>query len=433
VDPMKWLISGGRVVDPACGRDEVADLLLDQGVIAALNPGTAKAAGVKKVDAKGLLVLPGFIDMHCHLREPGFEYKETVATGTAAAVKGGITSVMCMANTDPVNDCASVTARILERASEAALARVYPVGSVSRGMKGENLSEMGELAEAGCVAVSDDGSPVRSGDLMRRAIQYSAAFGMFVIDHAEDLDLTREGVVHEGVFSTMLGLEGIPAAAEVSGIARDIALIREFGGRIHIAHVSTRAGVDLLRKARDEGLSITAETCPHFFTLTHEAVAGYSTDAKVKPPLRDQEDLEAVIEGLAEGTIEVIATDHAPHHRDDKDVEFDLAAFGISGLETALALTLALVRKGLLGLSDAVARWTANPARIAGLPGGSLAEGSPADIVLVDPDREWTVDPSYFLSRGKNTPFRGMTLHGEVVSTFVGGRMVYQRDKGIIR
>jgi len=430
---MKWLISGGRVVDPASGRDEVTDVLLDQGLVAAVRPGIELARGVKKVDAGGLLVLPGFIDMHCHLREPGFEYKETVASGTAAAVKGGITSVMCMANTDPVNDRASVTAQILERASEAGLARVYPVGSVTRGMKGEFLSEMGELAEAGCIAVSDDGYPVQSGEIMRRAVQYSAAFGMFVIDHTEDLDIAGEGVMHEGAVSTMLGLEGIPAAAEVSGIARDVALLREFGGRIHIAHVSTRGGVDIVRKAKGEGLSITAETCPHFFTLTHEAVVGYDTNAKVKPPLRTADDVEAVIEGLADGTLDVIATDHAPHHRDEKDVEFDLAAFGVSGFETALALTLELVRGRRMGLSDAVASWTVNPARIARLPGGAIGEGKPADVILVDPDREWTVDPGAFLSKGKNTPLKGQKLKGETVFTFVGGKMVYDRKKGIIR
>ena len=430
---MKYLISGGRVVDPVSGRDEVTDVLLDRGLIAAVRTGIEPAKGLKRFDAAGLLVLPGLIDMHCHLREPGFEYKETVASGTAAAVKGGITSVMCMANTDPVNDRASVTAHILQCASEAGLARVYPIGSVTKGMKGESLSEMGELSEAGCVAVSDDGYPVKGGEIMRRAIEYSAAFGMFVIDHAEDLDLAGEGVMHEGPVSTMLGLEGIPASAEVSGIARDITLLREFGGRVHIAHVSTRAGVDLIRDAKGEGLSITAETCPHFFTLTHTAVAGYITDAKVKPPLRTEDDVEAVIEGLADGTLDVIATDHAPHHKDEKDVEFDLAAFGISGFETALALTLELVRSRRLELSDAVAKWTVNPARIAGLPGGAVAEGKPADVILVDPDREWTVDPDAFLSKGKNTPFGGMKLHGEVVCTFVEGRRVYHRDEGIIR
>jgi len=430
---MKWLISSGRVIDPASGRDEVTDILVDGDIVTAVKPGIKPGGEVRKLDGKGLLVLPGFIDMHCHLREPGFEYKETVASGAAAAVKGGITSVMCMANTDPVNDCASVTSYILDRASEAGFARVYPIGSVSRGMKGEFLSQMGELAEAGCVAVSDDGSPVRSGEIMRRAIQYAAAFGLFVIDHAEDLDITGEGVMHEGSVSTLLGLEGIPASAEAAGISRDLSLVREFGGRIHIAHVSTRAGVELIRNAKREGLRVTAETCPHFFTLTHEAVMGYNTNSKVKPPLRTADDVEAVIAGLADGTIDVIATDHAPHHRDEKEVEFDLASFGISGLETALSLTMGLVRNGRLNILDAVAKWTINPAGITGLPGGSLAEGKPADIVLVDLDREWTVDPAGFLSRGKNTPFSGMTLHGEVAGTFVGGRLVYHREKGILK
>lgn len=430
---MKWLVSSGRIIDPASGRDEEADLLIDGGTIAALGPGITPPRGAKVIDGKGFLVLPGFIDMHCHLREPGFEYKETIASGTAAAVKGGITSVMCMANTEPVNDGAAVTSYILERAAEAGLARVYPIGAVSRGIKGEALSEMGELADAGCVAVSDDGSPVRRGEILRRAIRYASAFGLLVIDHAEDLEITGEGVMHEGSMSTLLGLEGIPAAAEAAGIARDLGLVREFGGRIHIAHVSTRAAVDLIREAREDGLGVTAETCPHFFSLTHEAVTGYNTNAKVKPPLRTAEDVEAVISGLADGTIDVIATDHAPHHRDEKEVEFDLAAFGISGFETALSLTLELVRKGRLGLMEAVGKWTSSPARIAGLPGGALAEGRPADIILVDPEREWTVDPARFLSRGKNTPFAGMKVHGEVVATFVGGRMVYHRNEGILR
>jgi dihydroorotase len=430
---MKWLISNGRIVDPASGRDEVTDILLADGVIAGMGKGIEVPKGCKKIDAAGLLVLPGFIDMHCHLREPGAEYKETVASGCAAAVKGGITSVMCMANTDPVNDSASVTSYILEKARQAGLARVYPVGSVTKGMAGESLSEMGELADCGCVAVSDDGRPVPNGEVMRRAIQYAEAFGLFVIDHAEDLNLAGDGVMHEGAVSTMLGLEGIPASAAVSEMARNIAIIREFGGRIHIAHVSSRGAVDLIRHARAEGLEVTADTCPHYFTLTHEAVIGYDTNAKVKPPIRTADDREAVIEGLSDGTLDVIATDHAPHHRDEKDVEFDHAAFGISGFETALALTLGLVESGRIDLMEAVAKWTANPARVAGIPGGTLLEGAPADLVVVDQAARWTVDPQTFLSKGKNTPFAGMELAGQVVSTFVGGEKVYDRAEGIVK
>ena len=429
---MNWLISGGRVLDPASGRDEVADLLLEDGLIKKTGQGLQAGRGVKEMDASGMLVIPGLIDMHCHLREPGFEYKETVASGCAAAVKGGITSVMCMANTDPVNDCASVTAHILGKASQAGLARVYPIGAITKGMEGESLTEMGELAQSGCVAVSDDGLPVRSGEIMRRAIEYSAGFGLLVIDHAEDLSISGEGVMHEGFVSTMLGLEGIPTASAVSQIARNISLIREFGGRIHIAHVSTRSGADLIRQAKAEGLAVTAETCPHFFTLDHEAVRGFDTNAKVNPPLGTADDVEGIIENLVNGTIDVIATDHAPHHRDEKDREFDLAAFGISGFETALALTLSLVQKGSLSLMEAIAKWTVNPARVAGLPGGSLADGAPADVTLVDTEAQWTVDPARFLSKGKNTPFAGMKLKGEVVNTFVGGRMVYDRNRGII-
>jgi dihydroorotase len=337
-----------------------------------------------------------------------------------------------MANTDPVNDCASVTAHILDKASQAGLARVYPIGAITKGMQGESLAEMAELADSGCVAVSDDGRPVHSGGIMRRAIEYAAVFDLLVIDHAEDLSIAGEGVMHEGFVSTMLGLEGIPTAAALSEIARNIALVREFGGRIHIAHVSTRSGADLIRHAKAEGLAITAETCPHFFTLDHEAVRGFDTKAKVNPPLRTADDVKGIIESLADGTIEVIATDHAPHHSDEKDREFDLAPFGISGFETALALTLGLVQKGSLNLMEAIAKWTVNPARVSGLPGGSLTEGGPADVTLVDLDARWTVDPARFLSKGKNTPFAGMKLKGEVVNTFVGGKMVYDREQGII-
>jgi dihydroorotase len=430
---MKWLISGGRILDPASGRDEVADLLLEDGLIKKTGQGLEGGRGIQKIDAAGLIVVPGLIDMHCHLREPGFEYKETVASGCAAAVKGGITSVMCMANTDPVNDCASVTAHILDKAAQAGLARVYPIGAITKGMQGESLAEMGELAQSGCVAVSDDGRPVHSGGIMRRAIEYAAVFGLLVIDHAEDLSIAGEGVMHEGFVSTMLGLEGIPTAAALSEIARNIALVREFGGRIHIAHVSSRSGADLIRNAKAEGLAVTAETCPHFFTLDHEAVRGFDTNAKVNPPLRTADDVEGIIESLADGTMDVIATDHAPHHRDEKDREFDLAAFGISGFETALALTLDLVQKGRISLMEALAKWTVNPARIAGLPGGNLDTGAPADVTLVDTEAQWAVDPAQFLSKGKNTPFAGRKLKGEVANTFVGGRMVYDRNQGIIK
>ena len=430
---MNWLIKNGRILDPASGRDEVGDLLLRDGLIKETGKGLQAGRGVKVVDAADLIVAPGLIDMHCHLREPGLEYKETVASGCAAAVKGGITSVMCMANTDPVNDCAAVTAYILEKASQAGLARVYPIGSITKGMQGESLSEMAELAQSGCVAVSDDGQPVDSSGTMRRALEYSALFGLLVIDHAEDRSISGEGVMHEGFVSTMLGLEGIPATASLTEIGRDIALIREFGGRIHIAHVTTRSEVDLIRHAKADGLSITAETCPHFFTLDHEAVRGFDTNAKVNPPLRTADDVEGIIEGLMDGTIDVIATDHAPHHRDEKDREFDLAPFGISGFETALALTLSLVKKNGLDLMEAIGKWTVNPARIAGLPGGSLSIDAPADVILVDMEAKWTVDPASFLSKGKNTPFGGMTLKGEVVNTFVGGKMVYDRENGITK
>ncbi len=426
---MKWLIKSGRVVDPASGTDSPLDVVLEKGKIVSVGKDLAAPEDSKTIDASGLAVIPGLIDMHCHLREPGFEYKETVSSGCAAAVKGGITSVMCMANTYPVNDSAAVTSYILDRAREAGTARVYPVGCVTQGMKGESLSEMGELAEAGCIAVSDDGRPVSSGEIMRRAIEYASTYGLLVIDHAEDLAIAGDGVMHEGPISTRLGLEGIPVSAAYAEAARNISLLKEFGGRIHIAHVSSESVVELIRRAKEDGLGVTAEACPHHFTLTHDAVLGYNTDAKVKPPLRTARDVEAVIEGLVDGTIDAIATDHAPHHRDEKNVEFDLAAFGISGFETALSLTLGLVDSGRLSLLEAIRKWTTAPAAIARIPGGSLEEEGPADLALVDLEREWKVDPDQFVSKGKNTPFAGMTLKGEVVATFVGGRKVYERGK----
>jgi len=336
---------------------------------------------------------------------------------------------MCMANTEPVNDNASITSYILDKAAEAGFARVYPVGCLSEGMRGEKLSQMGELAAAGCVAVSDDGLPVTNGDLMRRAIAYSDHFGLLVIDHAEDLAIAGDGVMREGSVSTRLGLEGIPSSSEASAVARDIALLREFGGRLHLAHISTSGSLALVRAAKADGLELTAETCPHYFTLTEDDVARYDTNAKMRPPLGSAEDLEAVKEALADGTIDVIATDHAPHHQDEKDLEFDLAAFGVSGLETAMGLTLKLVDDGLLNLPEAVAKWTCNPARIAGLEGGGIVQTGPADLTLVDLAREWTVDPEKFASMGKNTPFAGMELKGQVLYTMVGGKMVFRLEE----
>jgi dihydroorotase len=426
---MKTLIKGGRVLDPASGTDANLDILVDGEAIVKMGKKLAAPEGAAVLDASGLAVIPGLIDMHCHLREPGQEFKETVATGCAAAVRGGFTSLLAMANTSPVNDRATVTELVLSRAREAGLARVYPVGAVTKGQKGETLSEMGELAQAGCIALSDDGHPVANGGLLRRAVEYADAFGLLVIDHAEDLSLAGDGVMAEGAAATRLGLEGIPNAAYDAAIARDIAVSRDSGRRIHIAHVSTRAGVELVRRARAEGLAVSAESCPHYFTLTDEAVSGYSTAAKVRPPLGTAADREAIIAGLADGTLSVLATDHAPHHRDGKELEFDAAAFGISGLETALSLTLELAAGGRVPLLALLAAWTVGPAKILGLPQGRIAAGAPADLAVVDLDRRWTVDPSRFVSKGRNTPFAGRVLPGVVTATMVAGRVVYAAAK----
>jgi dihydroorotase len=426
---MTTLIRGGRVLDPASGSDAALDLLVEGENIARMGKGIAVPAGARVLDAAGCAVVPGLIDMHCHLREPGYEYKETVATACADPVRGGFTSLLAMANTSPVNDRGAVTEFILARAREAALCRVYPVGALTQGQGGEALSEMGELARAGCVALSDDGRPVADGALLRRALEYADAFGLLVIDHAEDLSIAGAGVMAEGAAATRLGLEVIPAAAYDAAIARDIAVARDCGRRLHLAHVSTRGGVELVRRAKAEGVRITAETCPHYFTLTDEAVADYDTAAKVRPPLGTAADREAVIAGLSDGTLDVLATDHAPHHRDEKDCEFARAAFGISGLETALSLTIELAGSGRIPLLDLIARWTLNPARILGLPQGRLAAGAPADLALVDMESVWTVDPAAFASKGRNTPFAGRTLPGVVRATMTAGRVVYERKK----
>ncbi len=421
---MDLVIRGGRVIDPAAGVDGPRDVAIEAGRVAAvearIDPGTAPV-----IDAAGLWVLPGLIDIHVHLREPGYEYKEDVASGTRAAAAGGFTAVACMPNTEPVNDDAEVTRYVLERAREAGVARVYPVGAVSKGLRGEDLAPIGELAEAGCVAVTDDGQPVSSGLLMRRALEYASAFGLPVISHCEDLDLAAGGCMNEGLASAYLGLPGIPSEAEEAMVARDLLLLRRTGGRLHLAHLSTRGSVKLLRRGKRMGLPVTGETAPHYFTLTEDAVRGFDTDAKMNPPLREIADVEGVQKGVARGVVDAIATDHAPHAPDEKEVEFEAAPNGVVGLETSLALSLKLVQEAGVSLDRVIAALTAGPARALGLPGGTLAPGAPADVTLVDPDAVWTVEPAVFLSRSRNSPFAGMTLRGRAVRTLVGGRTVY--------
>lgn len=430
---MKWLIRGGRVIDPQQQRDEVMDILIHQGKIVDLIPGSSRkvlktVTDYRILPAEGLVITPGLIDMHTHLREPGFEYKETIQSGTRAAAAGGFAAVVCMANTSPVNDNQAVTQYILNRAREARSARVFPVGAVSVGLKGETLAEYGELKEAGVVALSDDGRPVMNSQLMRRAMEYARAFDLPIISHCEDLNLSGPGVMNEGQVSTRLGLNGIPAAAEEVMVFRDIQLCQMTGTPVHIAHVSTAGSVQLIREAKKKGLPVTAETAPHYFSLTEEAVVGFDTNTKMNPPLRTREDLLAVQKGLKDGTIDVIASDHAPHSPMEKEVEFDQAAMGIVGLETALPLTLNLVHKGVLTLPQAVAKLTQNPARILKLEGfGQLSVGGPAHLTLIDPDLEFQVDVPSFLSKGKNSPFHGWTLKGKAVLTMVEGRIVHNQ------
>jgi len=416
-------------VDPAQGLEEVRDLLVEDGKIAGLEPaGTISPAGREVIDARGLVVAPGLIDMHVHLREPGEEYKETIETGTKAAARGGFTAVACMPNTKPVNDTSAVTRFILDQAEKHGKARVYPVGAISQGSLGKTLSEYGELKESGCVAVSDDGWPVMNALLMRRALEYARTFELLVISHAEELELRGEGVMHEGKVSVRLGLAGIPAAAEEIMVYRDIRLARLTGARLHIAHVSTAGSVAILREAKLSEIGITAETAPHYFSLTDEAVADFDTNAKVNPPLRSEWDRQAIIEGLADGTLDAIACDHAPHSVLEKDLEFNAGAFGLIGLETSLGLSLKLVHEGVLTMSQLIAKMSTNPARILGIPGGTLTPGSPADITLIDPNREWTVDAAKFASKSRNCPFQGWNLKGRAVMTIVGGEITAREE-----
>ncbi|MEO8605400.1 MAG: dihydroorotase [bacterium] len=415
------LIAGGTVIDPANNRHEAADVLIVDGRIARLGaPGDAGEPD-ETIDAGGCWVVPGLIDMHVHLREPGYEYKETVQTGTQAAVAGGFTAVACMANTNPINDTGAVTKYIVEKAVAANLARVYPIGAVSVGLKGERLAEIGEMHEAGIVAVSDDGRPIMDSALMRHALEYSAMFGLAVIAHEEDLALAGDGCMNEGPTSFRLGLKGMPSAAEEAMVARDIALLERTGGRLHIAHVSTANSVDLVRRAKARGLAVSAEATPHHFTLTEEAVGDYDTNAKMAPPLRLSSDVQAIFDGLRDGTIDAIATDHAPHHHDEKNVEFDCAAKGIVGLETALPLCLALVREQALPIEALIRAMSVNPARILGVPGGSLADGAAADVTVIDPNATWRVEPDRFQSKSRNTPFGDWQMTGQARVTIVGG------------
>jgi dihydroorotase len=426
---MKLLLKNGHLVDPASGRNGRFDLLIDSGRIARVDRNLpADGARVIEVPAD-FVVCPGLIDMHVHLREPGQEHKETIATGTASAVAGGFTAVACMPNTEPVNDSASVTEFIIKRAAEAKLARVYPIGAVSIGSKGEQLSEIGDLRAAGCVAISDDGRPVATALLMRRALEYASMFGMPVIEHAEDASLKGDGVAHEGAVAGLLGLRGIPGVAESIVVERDVSVAELTGGRVHIAHMSVRQSLRAVRAAKERGTAITCEVTPHHFTLTHELLAaggGYDTNAKMNPPLREEADRDAMIEGLRDGSIDVIATDHAPHHADEKALEFDRAPFGIVGLETAVPLCFdRLVHPGVVTMSRLVELLSVNPARVLGVPGGSLGEGQPADITLLAPEAPVTIRAAALRSKSKNTPFDGWTLKGAVAATIVEGRVVF--------
>ncbi|OPY18918.1 MAG: Dihydroorotase [Syntrophus sp. PtaB.Bin075] len=426
---MKILLKGGRVIDPAQNLDGQMDLLLENGKIAAI----AEAVGsvpedTRLLDLKGMILLPGLVDMHTHLREPGYEYKETIRSGSDAAAVGGFTSIACMPNTLPVNDNRTVTEYILKRAKECDTVHVYPVAAVSRNSEGKILAEFGDLKEAGAIAFSDDGKPVMNSILMRRALEYASSLDRIIISHCEDLNLSAGGLMNEGKISTELGLPGIPTLAEDVMVARDLLLAEFSGAALHIAHVSSAGAVRMIRDAKKRGVRVTAETTPHYFTLTDEAVTNFNTNTKVSPPLRSREDLQAVREGLRDGTLDAIVTDHAPHALTDKEVEFEYAANGISGLETALALSLTLVDDGLLTLSELVRKMSVNPAKILNIPKGTLRPGADADITVLNPGKTWVVDPSNWRSQGKNTPFFGWTLKGKVIMTLVQGRIVYQED-----
>jgi dihydroorotase len=427
---MRLLLKNGRVIDPANGRDGAFDVLIEDGKISRVEPNLAvEGADVFEV-ARGWIVAPGLIDAHVHLREPGQEHKETVATGAASAVAGGFTAVACMPNTEPINDHAGITQFILKKAAEAQLARVYPIGAVSLGSKGEQLAELGEQKTAGCVAFTDDGRPVATALLMRRALEYAGMLGLPIINHCEDPSLKGDGVAHEGYHASALGLRGIPGVAESLMVERDISLAELTNGHVHVAHMSARQSLRAVRAGKERGVRVTCEVAPHHFTLTDaalEAPVKYDTNLKMNPPLREEADRDAMLEGIAEGTVDLIATDHAPHHADEKMLEFDRAPFGIVGLETAVPIVFdRLVHAGRITLGRMIELLSVNPARLFGVPGGSLAPGAAADVTVLAPDVRTTVRASALKSKSKNTPFDGWELRGGVAATIVGGRIVYR-------
>src|SRR6266850_2519422 len=424
---MKILITNGYVIDPSQGVNGGKDLLIEDGRVSGLlERGHEIPGGAEVFDATGLIVAPGFIDLHTHLREPGQEYKETIATGAAAAVAGGWATICAMPNTDPDNDSPAVTRFIIEQAERAQLANVFPIGAITKGSGGKELAEMGEMKNAGIVAVSDDGRPVASAGMMRRAMEYARGFDLPVVDHCQEPTLSAGGVMHEGRWSLVLGLRGMPAAAEEVDAVRDCVLARLTGARVHLAHVSTLGALEAVRRAKEAGLPVTCEVAPHHWTLTDEAVADYDTNTKMNPPLRSREHVDGILEAMKDGTIDAIATDHAPHHADEKELEFDEAPFGITGLETAVSLAFDLVNRGLISLERVVEMCATNPARIFGLRDrGSLMENAHADVTILDPQVEWVFDAKRSRSKSRNTPFHGRSLTGAAVATIVGGRLVY--------
>lgn len=431
-DNMKILIKNGHVIDPANGIDKVTDIFIDNKVISDVGDNLElDGIDMAVIDASGKVVVPGLVDMHVHLREPGYEYKEDIETGTRAAAAGGVTSVACMPNTKPVTDNAAIISFIKQRAEEAGYANVYPIGAISKGLEGKELAEIGEMRFAGAVGISDDGRPVTDSGLMRRAMEYSKMFDIRVISHCEDMSLADDGYMNEGATASAMGLRGISRAAEEVMVARDIIIAEAINSPVHIAHVSTRGSVELVRQAKKRGVDVTCETCPHYFSLTDKACEGFNTNAKMNPPLRTDDDVLAIKEGLKDGTIDCIVTDHAPHHTDEKECEFGYALNGITGLETSLGLALkCLVNEGVLTMSELVEKMSLNPSRILGISKGTLGEGKIADVTIFDPEKKWTVEVDKLQSKSKNTPYGGWELYGKPEYVIVNGKIVV--NQGVI-